>query len=148
MTWPSSFNLEEPITFTPTGLDYHIVDKNVDIPLAEGESLPSEHPADADSKFVVKVLLLSHPGAAAIRQMVTGLLADGSIDEALEVQPLTKVLQFLVGVRGKSEVMGIGGAWSPSLDGPNPLDPQTLIRTAVRTTRATTGVDLSKCPVW
>lgn len=44
--------------------------------------------------------------------------------------------------------LGIGGTWSPSLDGENPLDPQTLIKTAVRTTKAMTGVDLSKCPTW
>lgn len=44
--------------------------------------------------------------------------------------------------------MGIGGSYSPSLDGPNPEDPQTLINTAIRTTKASTGIDLSKCPVW
>lgn len=44
--------------------------------------------------------------------------------------------------------MGIGGAWSPSLDGENPEDPQTQINTAVRTTHALTGIDLSDCPRW
>ena len=29
----------------------------------------------------------------------------------------TRVIQFLVGVRGKNETMAIGGPWSPSLDG-------------------------------
>jgi hypothetical protein len=62
--------------------------------------------------------------------------------------------------------MAIGGAWSPSLDGlyiitlmlaifilfmftgPNPTDPQTMIKTAIRTTKALTGIDLSNCPRW
>lgn len=44
--------------------------------------------------------------------------------------------------------MAIGGAWSASLDGLNPNDPQTLINTAIRTTKALTGIDLSECPKW
>lgn len=44
--------------------------------------------------------------------------------------------------------MSTGGAWSPSLDGLNPNDPQTMINTAIRTTRALTGIDLSKCAKW
>ena len=54
----------------------------------------------------------------------------------------------ILGSKGKFEVMGIGGPWSPSLDGENPADPQTLINTAIRTTRAMTGLDLSSCPRW
>lgn len=54
----------------------------------------------------------------------------------------------IVGTRNK-EMMAIGGAWSPSLDGDNPeSDPQVFVRTAVRTVRALIGVDLSKCPRW
>jgi hypothetical protein len=143
--WKKSFNLEEPISFAPTAIDFHVVHKDVDYP---GEELPVEFPDDADSSYIVKVLLLTHPGVTALRQKVTGLLADGSIDESLDVQTIFKVLHFVVGMRGKGEVMGIGGAWSPSLDGSDPLDPQTLINTAVRTTKAMTGVDLSNCPKW
>ena len=33
----------------------------------------------------------------------------------------TRAIQFLVGVGGKNEAMAIGGPWSPSLDGPNPV---------------------------
>merc|ERR1712130_629124 len=50
---------------------------------------------------------------------------------------------------GKREVMAIGGPWSPSLDGPNPSsDPSTLIKTAIRTCGALTGIDLSGCTQW
>jgi hypothetical protein len=60
---------------------------------------------------------------------------------------LSKTIQFLVGARGK-DVMGIGGPWSPEQDGADPDDPQTLIKTAVRTTHSLTGIDLSDCPRW
>lgn len=54
----------------------------------------------------------------------------------------------ILGTRNK-EMMAIGGAWSPSLDGCNPeSDPQVFVRTAIRTVRALIGVDLSKCPRW
>ncbi|KAI6218710.1 BMA-LST-3, isoform h [Aphelenchoides fujianensis] len=147
MSWKKSFNLEDPVLFAPHSVEFHVLHKDVDFPATHGE-LPPEQADDADPSYTVKVLLLTHPGAASIRQKVAGLLADGSIDEACEAQSLMKVLQFLIGMRGKGEVMGIGGQWSPSLDGANPADPQTLINTAVRTTRAMTGLDLSKCPKW
>lgn len=129
-------------------MDFHVLHKDVDYPFVDTNSLPAEIPEDADSRYIVKVLLLAHPGAIDIRKKVTGLMADGSIDENVDVQNVFKVLQFVTGNRGKNEVMGIGGAYSPSLDGPNPLDPQTLIKTAVRTTLAMTGVDLSNCSTW
>ncbi|CAG5106108.1 Similar to ccar1: Cell division cycle and apoptosis regulator protein 1 (Xenopus laevis) [Cotesia congregata] len=61
----------------------------------------------------------------------------------------TRLINFLVGLRGKNETMAIGGPWSPSLDGPNPeKDPSVLIKTAVRTCKALTGIDLSHCTQW
>lgn len=45
--------------------------------------------------------------------------------------------------------MAIGGPWSPSLDGADPTgDPSVLIKTAIRTCRALTGVDLTSCTHW
>lgn len=61
----------------------------------------------------------------------------------------SRLINFLVGMTGKNETMGIGGSWSPSLDGPNPqTDPKVLIRTAIRTCKALTGIDLSECSKW
>ena len=61
----------------------------------------------------------------------------------------SKLIKFLVGVRQQNEYFPIGGPWSPSLDGPNPdSDPQVLVRTAVRSVHAQTGIDLSKCIQW
>ena len=61
----------------------------------------------------------------------------------------TRLIQFLVGQKGKNEDMAIGGPWSPSMDGLDPVqDSSVLIRTAIRTTKALTGIDLSACTHW
>ena len=76
-------------------------------------------------------------------------LAEDPTDIRESFQHPTRLLQFLVGLKGKSEPMAIGGPWSPSLDGPSPSeDPRVLIKTAIRTTLALTGIDLSKCTQW
>uniref|UniRef100_A0A915DXN7 SAP domain-containing protein n=1 Tax=Ditylenchus dipsaci TaxID=166011 RepID=A0A915DXN7_9BILA len=145
MSWLKSIQLDEPIKFSPHPINYTVLHKDVDL---EELDVTLENPPDADSRFIVKVLLLAQPGQSALRQKVYGLLPDGSIDEAVETQSVLKNLQFLVGCRGKNELMCIGGPWSPSLDGDNPMDPQTLVNTAIRTTRALIGVDLSACSKW
>ncbi|CAK5084253.1 unnamed protein product [Meloidogyne enterolobii] len=146
--WISSIPLETPIKFSPHPINFHVLHKDIDAPLALGEEAPIENPVDADYRYIVKVMLISHPGLMAIRRKLSGLMSDGSIDEATETQPLTKTIQLLVGHRGKGEYMCIGGPWSPSLDGLNPLDPVTLVKTAIRTTRAMTGLNLSDCSKW
>lgn len=51
--------------------------------------------------------------------------------------------------RAKSEYMAIGGPWSPSLDGEDPVaDPSVLIKTAIRTCRALTNIDLGPVTKW
>uniref|UniRef100_A0A183CCW5 SAP domain-containing protein n=1 Tax=Globodera pallida TaxID=36090 RepID=A0A183CCW5_GLOPA len=146
--WIESIKLETPLQFSPHPIKFHVLHKDVDVPLGEGEQLPLENPSDADNRFVVKVLLISHPGLTALRRKLSGLMPDGSIDESTETQPLSKNIQILVGYRGKGEFMCIGGAWSPSLDGTNPLDPKSIVKTAIRTTLSLTGIDLSRCAKW
>ena len=76
-------------------------------------------------------------------------LAEDQTETRENFQHSTRLIQFLVGLKGKSEPMAIGGPWSPSLDGPNPADdPGVLIKTAIRTTRALTGINLSSCTQW
>ncbi|KAL3110206.1 hypothetical protein niasHT_015809 [Heterodera trifolii] len=147
-SWVDSVKLETPLQFSPHPIKFHVLHKDVDVLLDEGKQLPLENPPDADSRFVVKVLLISHPGLTALRRKLSGLMPDGSIDESTETQPLSKSIQILVGYRGKGEFMCIGGAWSPSLDGTNPLDPQSMVNTAIRTTLSLTGIDLSRCAKW
>jgi len=75
--------------------------------------------------------------------------ADDPDDVRESFQHPSRLIQFLVGFRGKNEPMAIGGPWSPSLDGPDPAgNPEVLVKTAIRTTKALTGIDLSKCTQW
>ncbi|EGT48565.1 CBN-LST-3 protein [Caenorhabditis brenneri] len=132
-----SLDLNNPIQF-------HVFNKDVDY---FGEPLPVFEPEDADHRHQVKVLLLSHAGKSEVVKKSFCLMADGTTDDHQEPQSLLKNLHFLVGVRGK-ETMGIGGSWSPSLDGADPHSATTMIRTAVRTTHALTGIDLSSVSQW
>lgn len=101
-------------------------------------------------KILFQVMLLSMIELDEIYKKCCAMGADekeGS-DEKDYVHP-TRLINFLVGLRGKNETMAIGGPWSPSLDGPNPeKDPTVLIKTAIRTCKALTGIDLSNCSQW
>ncbi|KAF4518769.1 hypothetical protein B566_EDAN006173 [Ephemera danica] len=107
-------------------------------------------PPDADFKFSAKVMLLSLPSIDDMFRKSCALAEDGQDGDLRDgfVHP-TRLINFLVGSKGKSDTMAIGGPWSPSLDGPNPdKDPAVLIKTAIRTCRALTGIDLSRCTLW
>lgn len=59
------------------------------------------------------------------------------------------IIQFLVCLSERNKPMAIGGAWSFSLDGPNPKsDSAVLVKTAIRTCRTIICLDLSKCTHW
>ena len=146
--WVDSFNLENQFNIGLNPVIFHVNHKDIDIPEAKFTPEQLEPVSDEDHRFCVRTLLLSHPGIAEVRKKVFGLLPDGSIDENIEVIPFNKAIHFLTGIRGRNEVMALGGAWSPSKDGENPLDLPTQINTAVRTIRELIGVDLSACPTW
>lgn len=65
------------------------------------------------------------------------------------LQHPTRKLQFLLASKSRSDVQAIGGNWEP-VDGGHPeRDPQALVRTAVRTFKEATGLDISDCSqVW
>ena len=125
--------LDRPVSF-------HIFDKETDPPV---ENTAVYEPSDADYAFSAKVMLLSLP---SMEEMQRKCCSDNDEDF---VHP-ARLIRFLVGHRsGKNETMAIGGPWSPSLDGSDPKsDPQVLIRTAIRTCLALTGIDLSSCTQW
>ncbi|OAD53672.1 Cell division cycle and apoptosis regulator protein 1 [Eufriesea mexicana] len=131
------FALNKPCSF-------HVTHKDVD-PCTENTAVLE--PSDADYLFSAKVMLISMPAMEEIYKRCCGVSEDRDPDRDY-VHP-TRLINFLVGLRGKNETMAIGGPWSPSLDGPNPeKDPSVLIRTAVRTCKALTGIDLSSCTQW
>ena len=59
-----------------------------------------------------------------------------------------RALRFLVGRRGRSELLLLGGAWEPADGGHPARDPRALIAAAARTVRAAVGVDLALCTSW
>lgn len=96
----------------------------------------------------VQVMLISCPSLDDLYHKSCSLSQDPENIQENFVHP-TRLINFLVGVKGKNEPIAIGGAWSPSLDGPNPAeDPKVLIKTAIRTTKALTGINLSACTQW
>ena len=93
-------------------------------------------------------MLLSCPVLEELYQKSCSLAQDPA-ETRDSFQHPTRLIQFLVGLKSKSEPTTIGGLWSPSLDGYNPEeDPTVLIKTAIRTTLALTGIDLSHCTQW
>lgn len=69
-------------------------------------------------------------------------------DDPNTYQQTWRKLQFVVGRRGKHELLAVGGMWEPC-DGAHPeKDPQVLVKTATRTFMEASGVNLSKCTKW
>ncbi|XP_015600550.1 cell division cycle and apoptosis regulator protein 1 [Cephus cinctus] len=141
--WVDAFPPHMPFTLNKP-CSFHVMHKDVD-PYVENTSVLE--PPDADYLFSAKVMLISMPAMEEIYKRCCGVTEDRDPDRDY-VHP-TRLVNFLVGLRGKNETMAIGGPWSPSLDGPNPeKDPSVLIKTAVRTCKALTGIDLSSCTQW
>ncbi|XP_054722474.1 cell division cycle and apoptosis regulator protein 1-like, partial [Uloborus diversus] len=129
------FSMDHPCTF-------HIIGKDAE-PVFENDAVLDA--PDADYSYSAKVMLMSSPALGEIFHKSCSLAEDGEDSRENHVHP-ARLLQFLVGLRGKNETVALGGPWSPSLDGPDPdKDPSTLVRTAIRTCRALTGIDLGKC---
>ncbi|GFT00938.1 cell division cycle and apoptosis regulator protein 1 [Nephila pilipes] len=142
--WQDAFPPHRPFAMDHQ-CNFHIVGKDIE-PLFENVAVLE--PSDADYTYSAKVMLMSTPSLSEIFHKSCALAQDG--DDAKEnfVHP-TRLISFLVGLKGKNETVAIGGPWSPSLDGPNPSkDPCTLVKTAIRTCKALTGIDLSKCSQW
>ncbi|XP_052873160.1 cell division cycle and apoptosis regulator protein 1-like [Anopheles cruzii] len=126
---------------------FHIMPKGVDSAERQLGPVPADlDPVDADYLYSAKVMLLSH--AAEFYEKCSSKTEDHDGVEADYIHP-SRLIRFLVGTRGNNETMAIGGPWSPSLDGLDPhSDPSVLIRTAIRTCKAMTGIDLSMCTLW
>ncbi|XP_072912483.1 cell division cycle and apoptosis regulator protein 1-like isoform X2 [Hemitrygon akajei] len=144
LCWVNTFPLNDPLQIGQKCV-YHIMEKGFE-PNEEQEM--EMDPPDADSTYSAKVILLSCPDLIDLyRQACT--LAEAPKDTNETHQHPSKLIKFLVGMKGKEEAVAIGGNWSPSLDGPGPdKDPRVLIKTAIRTTKFLTGIDLSACTQW
>nr|CAI5835221.1 unnamed protein product [Callosobruchus analis] len=142
--WVDSFPPDKPFALNKP-CSFHVMSKDIE-PATENTAVLE--PADADYTFSAKVMLMSVPGMEELYQKCCGVLDEKDSEERDYIHP-TRLVNFLVGLRGKNETMAIGGPWSPSLDGANPeKDPTVLIKTAIRTCKALTGIDLSNCTQW
>ncbi|CAH8610136.1 unnamed protein product [Schistosoma intercalatum] len=141
--WVESFPMHEPFQLG-SGTDYHVFHRDVDPPTPLDSALLN--PPDADYSYSARVMLMACPQLGELYKNTCRMADDAN--GAGKVLP-DKSIHFLVGGRAKSETMALGGPWSPSLDGPDPQgDPRTLIKTAIRTFKGLTGLDLSSCTEW
>lgn len=142
--WHEAFPLLRPFQLGKS-CTFHVMHKDVE---RVGQNLAVLDPPDADHLFSAKVMLISCPSLDELYHKSCSLSQDPENMQENFVHP-TRLINFLVGVKGKNEPIAIGGPWSPSLDGPNPTeDPKVLIKTAIRTTKALTGINLSSCTQW
>ncbi|XP_022919300.2 cell division cycle and apoptosis regulator protein 1-like [Onthophagus taurus] len=147
--WINAFPADKPFSLNKPCV-FHIVNKDVE-PVIENDAVLE--PPDADYIFSAKVMLMSVPGTDELYQKCCAMAEDKDrrdrdSEDRDYVHP-TRLINFLVGLRGKNETMAIGGPWSPSMDGEQPdTDPSVLIKTAIRTCKALTGIDLSSCTKW
>ena len=77
-------------------------------------------PPDADYSYSAKVMLMSTPAIQEIFKKCFARAEDmdsEKIDDERDFAHPTRMISFLVGLRGKNETMAIGGAWSKKLDG-------------------------------
>ncbi|XP_031629279.1 cell division cycle and apoptosis regulator protein 1-like isoform X2 [Contarinia nasturtii] len=142
--WSESFPCHAPFSIKKPSA-FHIFHKRVENPNGVENGAVFE-PPDADDSFQAKVMLMSVPPMSEFYRKCFTSADEKERDDLLHP---SRLISFLVGVLGKNETMAIGGSYSRSLDGPNPSkDPTVLIKTAIRTCKALTGIDLSPCTQW
>ncbi|XP_046802057.1 cell division cycle and apoptosis regulator protein 1-like [Lucilia cuprina] len=141
--WSETFTPDNPFSLRRP-CQFHIMHEIVEPPTQPDPDLLE--PADANYLYSAKVMLMSLPPIAEIYKKCFEY--DDNDADHHTVHP-SRLINFLVGVKSRAGPMAIGGPWSPSLDGENPdTDPSVLIRTAIRTCKALTGIDLSNCTQW
>ncbi|XP_074838021.1 cell cycle and apoptosis regulator protein 2 isoform X2 [Carettochelys insculpta] len=142
LCWLDTFPLTQPLTLRHPSRIW-VAEPGEEVPETEEVVMPE----DTDAAFSAKVMLLSSPGLEEFYRHCLLYIDDPSEQKESPEHP-TKQIKFLLG-RKEDEAVLIGGAWSPSLDGPEPeSDPMVLVRTAIRCTKAQTGLDLSACTKW
>ncbi|XP_053307048.1 cell division cycle and apoptosis regulator protein 1 [Spea bombifrons] len=143
-TWIEAFPIARPFHLGNYS-NFYVMHKEVD-PLEKNTALLD--PPDVDHTYSAKVMLLASPSLEDLYHKSCAL-AEDPVEVREGFQHPARLVKFLVGMKGKDEAMAIGGHWSPSLDGPDPVkDPSVLIKTAVRCCKALTGIDLSLCTQW
>ncbi|XP_034617762.1 cell cycle and apoptosis regulator protein 2 isoform X4 [Trachemys scripta elegans] len=146
LCWLDTFPLTQPLTLRhPSRI--LVADPAEEVPETEEDATQEDVLEDTDPAFSAKVMLLSSPGLEELYRHCLLYIEEPSEQKESPEHP-TKQIKFLLG-RKEDEAVLIGGEWSPSLDGLEPdSDPMVLVRTAIRCTKAQTGLDLSACTKW
>ncbi|XP_048368911.1 cell cycle and apoptosis regulator protein 2 isoform X2 [Sphaerodactylus townsendi] len=146
LCWLDTFPLAHPLTLRhPSRIQ--VASPTEEVPPTEEDATLNAQPEDFNSAFSAKVLLLCSPGIEEFYRNCL-LYTEDSSDQRENPEHPTKQIKFFLGKKTDEAVL-IGGEWSPSLDGPDPAtNPMVLIRTAIRCTKAQTGLDLSPCTKW
>lgn len=112
--WTEAFPANAPFSISKT-CTFHVMNKEV-APLSAIDAVLD--PPDADYLYSAKVMLMSTPPIQEIYKKCFARAEDEKPDDVDRdfVHP-TRLINFLVGLRGKNETMAIGGAWSKKLDG-------------------------------
>ncbi|KYO44490.1 cell cycle and apoptosis regulator protein 2 isoform X2 [Alligator mississippiensis] len=143
--WPDTFPLTRPLPLRhPSRIQVAEPEE-----LTEGEEDIGQEVTleEADAAFAAKVMLLSSPGLEEFYRHCLLYIEDPGGQRETPEHP-TKLIKFLLGKK-EDEAVLIGGEWVPSMDGSDPdADPMVLVRTAIRCTKAQTGLDLSSCTKW
>ncbi|XP_054854174.1 cell cycle and apoptosis regulator protein 2 isoform X2 [Eublepharis macularius] len=146
LSWLDTFPLAQPLTLKhPSRIQ--VASPTEEVPPIDEGTVQVTQPEDTNSAFSAKVLLLSSPGVEEFYRNCL-LYTEDSSDQRENPEHPTKQIKFLLAKKADEAVL-IGGEWSPSLDGIDPAtNPMVLIRTAIRCTKAQTGLDLNTCTKW
>jgi len=113
--WMEAFPANAPFSIQKT-CSFNVFNKEV-ASLDENDAVLD--PPDADYLYSAKVMLMA---TSPIQEIYKKCFAraetidENDTSEKEFVHP-TRMINFLVGLRGKNETMAIGGAWSKKLDG-------------------------------
>jgi BURAN domain/DBC1 len=117
--WTEAFEPHVPFSINKK-CTFHVMNKDVASPETNEAVLD---PPDADYLYSAKVMLMSTPSIDEIYKKCFAKAEDleneKNDENEREFFHPTRLISFLVGLRGKNETMAIGGAWSKKLDGEN-----------------------------
>lgn len=112
--WVEAFPANAPFSINKA-CSFHVMNKEV-ASLASVDAVLD--PPDADYLYSAKVMLMSTPPIQDIYKKCFARAEDEKVEDVdREFIHPTRLINFLVGLRGKNETMAIGGAWSKKLDG-------------------------------
>jgi len=107
--------------------------------------IPVKIAFDSDSTSTVVEELSSPITEQHIKYNSKVMILSGT--SKMDSSKLATLIKFMVGKKDRSELLCPGGAWDPAIDGPIPND-ESLIRTAIRSMKAYSDIDLSRCTKW